>query len=160
MATISASPAVTTYRTGSAVSGELLRGAIPASAAQGQWFPKTGVPTLPTGEQASAWLQDRAVRLLLLAVAVFLTTLAISATVGQSTTATSAAGTTAPLGPVETTAYPAYTVMAGDTLWGIAQQVSPEVDPRAVVLQLRLLNNLTSQDVLRAGDVLLLPASQ
>ncbi len=57
----------------------------------------------------------------------------------------------------ETAAYPAWTVTTGDTLWTIASRTRPQADPRAVVLQIQVLNGITSDHVLRAGEVLQLP---
>ncbi len=67
---------------------------------------------------------------------------------------------TVPQGPVvaESAAYPAWTIHAGDTLWSIATQVAPDADPRAVALQLQVLNGLQSGDVLQPGQVLQVPA--
>lgn len=67
--------------------------------------------------------------------------------------------TTAPNLPVvaETAAYPAWTVATGDTLWTIARRTRPQADPRAVVLQIQVLNGVTSDHVLQAGEVLQLP---
>lgn len=47
----------------------------------------------------------------------------------------------------------AVTVHSGDTLWSIAARVAPDRDPRAEVVQLRRLNNLTSAE-LAVGQVL------
>jgi Tfp pilus assembly protein FimV len=58
---------------------------------------------------------------------------------------------------VETAAYPAWSVATGDTLWTIAQRTRPQADPRAVVLQIQVLNGISTDHVLQAGDVLQLP---
>ncbi len=50
------------------------------------------------------------------------------------------------------------TVLPGETLWSIAQQSLPGVDPRDGILQIEKLNGLTSSQV-PAGVVLRLPAS-
>lgn len=48
------------------------------------------------------------------------------------------------------------TVMEGDSLWGIAREVAPAVDPREVVLEIREINGLSSSTI-RPGQVLLVP---
>jgi LysM domain len=48
-------------------------------------------------------------------------------------------------------------VGAGDTLWGIAQQVDPERDPRAVIDEIERLNGL-SGGVVVPGQALTVPA--
>ena len=48
------------------------------------------------------------------------------------------------------------TVQPGETLWAVAQRIAPDNDPRAVVAQIRRINNLHSS-TLRAGQQLLLP---
>ncbi len=50
------------------------------------------------------------------------------------------------------------TVRPGDTLWGIASRVSPGVDPRGMVLELRRLNP-SSSGQLQAGQVLVVPTA-
>ena len=52
---------------------------------------------------------------------------------------------------------PVYTVLAGETLWSIAQELAPGQDPRITIDQLMRANNLRSADI-RPGDVLLLPS--
>lgn len=47
-------------------------------------------------------------------------------------------------------------VQAGDTLWGIAQEVAPGHDPRAVVAQVRELNDLGTRSIV-PGQALVLP---
>lgn len=94
-------------------------------------------------------------------VAVFVGTLLFSAAFSglsaQSGSSIAAPGP-AVAGPVESVAHPAYTVVAGDTLWGIAQRVAPGSDPRATVGEIRELNGLSNGHVLGVGDVLLLPS--
>jgi LysM repeat protein len=48
------------------------------------------------------------------------------------------------------------TVMPGDSLWGIAEQYAPEVDPRDFIADIVALNNL-SDSVVDAGMRLALP---
>lgn len=50
------------------------------------------------------------------------------------------------------------TVKPGDTLWSIATDAAPDRDPRAVIDEIRRLNQVTG-DVVRAGEVLRVPAS-
>lgn len=38
-------------------------------------------------------------------------------------------------------------VQSGETLWQLAQQVAPDVDPRATVLEIRELNGLSTEAV-------------
>lgn len=52
---------------------------------------------------------------------------------------------------------PVYTVLAGESLWSIAQELAPRQDPRITIDQLMRANNLRSADI-RPGDVLLLPS--
>jgi hypothetical protein len=49
------------------------------------------------------------------------------------------------------------TVQSGDTLWQLAQQVAPQVDPREVIEQFVQFNQLSSPDVY-AGQELAIPA--
>lgn len=49
------------------------------------------------------------------------------------------------------------TVQPGDTLWGIASQVDPGADPRALIAEIRDLNGL-AQSGLVPGQVLTVPA--
>ncbi len=49
-------------------------------------------------------------------------------------------------------------VQAGDTLWGIAQEVRPGVDPREVMLQIERLNPQVA-DGLRVGERLVVPSA-
>lgn len=96
---------------------------------------------------------------LALAVTVaFLVALAASATWGGS-----AMPVDSPPAPatvvVESSAHPAWTVASGDTLWSIAQRARPGADPRAVVLEIQVLNGLSPAHVLQAGEVLLLPGA-
>lgn len=87
----------------------------------------------------------------------FLATLVISAVTGS--TGATAASRAPRSGPVvaESAAYPAWTIRGGDTLWSIAQRVAPSADPRAVVLQLQVLNDLAPDADLQPGQVLQLP---
>jgi len=50
-----------------------------------------------------------------------------------------------------------YTVLAGESLWDIAEMIAPEEDPRAVIDQIRSANGLSGAEVF-PGDRLILPA--
>jgi len=50
-----------------------------------------------------------------------------------------------------------YTVLAGESLWDIAEMIAPEEDPRAVIDQIRSANGLSGTEVF-PGDRLILPA--
>lgn len=50
------------------------------------------------------------------------------------------------------------TVRPGDTLWSIAAAAAPDRDPRAVIDEIRDLNQVTG-DLVRAGEVLRVPMS-
>ena len=67
--------------------------------------------------------------------------------------ASQAAAVTAPSPSLSQT-----TVQPGETLWGFAQRVSPDRDPRRVVDELRRLNRLPSGG-LQSGQQLLLPTT-
>jgi Tfp pilus assembly protein FimV len=98
------------------------------------------------------------VALAMAVAAAFLVALAASVTWGGS-----AVPVDAPPPPavvvVESSAHPAWTVASGDTLWTIAQRARPGADPRAVVLEIQVLNALSPAHVLQAGEVLLLPGA-
>lgn len=51
----------------------------------------------------------------------------------------------------------AVTVQPGDTLWGIASELDPGADPRALISEIRALNSL-AQSGLVPGQVLTVPA--
>ncbi len=61
-------------------------------------------------------------------------------------------------GEVSTASFETVTVMPGDTLWSIAQEVAPGVDPREVVHEIETLNVLNG-GVLMVGDELAIPAA-
>ena len=50
-----------------------------------------------------------------------------------------------------------YTVLAGETLWTIAEELAPTQDPRVTIDQLVRANGLDSANI-APGDVLLLPS--
>lgn len=61
-------------------------------------------------------------------------------------------------GGAPASAYELVTVMGGDTLWGIAQEVAPDRDPRDVVSELTRLNGIAG-GVLTPGQQIAVPAS-
>jgi hypothetical protein len=58
--------------------------------------------------------------------------------------------------PVSTVEFEYVTIMPGDSLWGIAEQYAPEVDPRDFIADIVALNNL-SDSVVDTGMRLALP---
>jgi len=48
-------------------------------------------------------------------------------------------------------------VQAGDTLWGIAQEIAPDRDPRAVVAQIRSVNDLGTRSIV-PGQSIVVPS--
>lgn len=92
-------------------------------------------------------------------LAAFLLTLLASVVAGPA--GARPAGPAVHNGPVmaESAAYPAWTIRGGDTLWTIAERVAPSADPRAVVLQLQVLNGLAPDVDLQPGQVLQLPVA-
>lgn len=98
-------------------------------------------------------------RLIATIIGLFVLTLALSGLVARAASTVAAAGE-APAHrslPVESAAYPAWTVGPGDSLWSIARATAPGADPRATVQVLRTLNGLSPQHVLQVGEVLQLP---
>jgi len=62
--------------------------------------------------------------------------------------------------PSAPTSYGVLTVEPGQTLWGIAQEVAPGVDPRATVERLVAVNGLVDADDITAGDRLSVPVAR
>ena len=77
----------------------------------------------------------------------FLAVLGGGLAVGQATVAT-------PTAPIS---YGVVTVQPGQTLWGIANQVAPDVDPRLTVERLVAVNGLVDANAITAGDQLSVP---
>jgi len=103
-----------------------------------------GVPDRPLGRVAGGSTHGpgrRAVRL-----ALTITVLAAVVVVTASSV-----GGTAPTSLVDVTVGP------GDTLWSIAQDASPDRDPRAVIDEIRQLNDVPT-DLLPVGIVLRVPS--
>jgi len=48
----------------------------------------------------------------------------------------------------------AVVVGSGDTLWGIAQEIAPDRDPRSVVQQIRSLNDLGTRSIVPGQSIL------
>ncbi|MBK6763592.1 MAG: LysM peptidoglycan-binding domain-containing protein [Micrococcales bacterium] len=148
MATISASPG-------------MVRGSLPWARTRGRAVglgepvhppePATGDVPVPVTD-AFPW------RLVAAMVTAFVATLFLSGPISQGATSVvarvpAAASAVAP----ESVAHPARTVAAGDTLWAIAEDWTPQADPRATVEAIRSLNGLSPEHQLQAGEVLLLP---
>jgi hypothetical protein len=51
------------------------------------------------------------------------------------------------------------TVRPGETLWGIAERVAPDADPRSTIARLESMNHLASSTV-PAGSVLVVPVAR
>lgn len=101
-----------------------------------------------------------ALRLTMAVVALFLVALAASAVLMRPAVPAQAVPLRlASPAVAESVAYPAWTVQPGDTLWSVAAATQPDVDPRAVVLQLRVVNDLPPSHVLQVGEVLQVPGS-
>jgi LysM repeat protein len=96
---------------------------------------------------SSVHLTSRGRLLLVLALAAVL-----FAAFSLGRTASEAADTTAP-----EPARVQVTVQPGETLWGVAQRIAPDADPRQVVRMIREVNGLDSS-ALQVGQQLLLPA--
>ena len=79
---------------------------------------------------------------------------ALLAGVGKQVQSAQAVGTETT--PVSTVEFEYVTIMPGDSLWGIAEQYSPEVDPRDFIADIVALNNL-SDSVVDTGMRLALP---
>ena len=77
----------------------------------------------------------------------FLAVLGGGLAVGQASVAT-------PTAPIS---YGVVTVEPGQTLWGIAGQVAPGVDPRLTVERLVAVNGLVDANAITAGDQLTVP---
>jgi hypothetical protein len=50
-------------------------------------------------------------------------------------------------------------VRPGETLWGIAERVAPDADPRSTIARLESMNHLASSTV-PAGSVLVVPVAR
>jgi len=68
---------------------------------------------------------------------------------GQMVEATAGTGSGEPVAVV---------VGGGDTLWGIAQDIAPDQDPRSVVQQIRSLNDLGTRPIV-PGQSILVPVA-
>ena len=90
--------------------------------------------------------------LLTLAVGALVTAVAVLA-FGSPSAGAGAAGTGQ---PASVASYEQVTVAPGQTLWALANEISPSEDPREVVARIMDLNAMSSS-TLRAGQVVLLP---
>jgi hypothetical protein len=77
--------------------------------------------------------------------------LGAGATIGHAPS--EASGRTHPVTPRTVTVAP------GETLWGVAERIAPQVDPRLVVAQIQRLNHLPGPQLL-AGMQLVVPRSR
>ena len=89
--------------------------------------------------------RGRAVLLTLVATPVVVAALAFGINAGGAT----ATSSSTPLAKV--------TVVGGETLWAVAQQIAPHSDPRDVIADLESVNRLTSADI-HPDEQLLIPA--
>jgi hypothetical protein len=89
--------------------------------------------------------RGRAVLLSAVAAPVVLAALAFGINAGGAT----ATSSSTPLAKV--------TVVGGETLWGVAQQIAPNADPRDVIADLESVNRLGSANIY-PGEQLLSPA--
>ncbi|MFN8183552.1 MAG: LysM domain-containing protein [Candidatus Nanopelagicales bacterium] len=151
MATISASP-------------EMVRGSLPWGRTRGGGAgfpqPETRLGPVPAvvGEQTAPGIETVQWRIVAAIVAAFVATLVLSGPLAQGATSVAArVPAAAPAAPPESTAHRAHAVVAGDTLWTIAERWAPDADPRATVEAIRVLNGLSPQHQLQAGEVLMLP---
>lgn len=157
MATISASPAAGVGIRIGLDGPRRLRRPVPTGLPEAD-APGSMTPTAVSLPDLLQQVPVRVLRLVAAGVGVFLLTLLASAVGGHL--AHGAAPATPPAAVVvgESAAYPAYTVAPGDTLWTIAQRVNPKADPRATVMQLRVINGVGAGDVLQPGQVLQVPS--
>ena len=149
MATISASP-------------EMVRGSLPWGRTRGggAGFPQSESRSVPVvvGDVAAPGIETVPWRIVAAIVAAFVATLVLSGPLAQGATSVAArVPAAAPAAPPESTAHRAHAVVAGDTLWTIAERWAPDADPRATVEAIRVLNGLSPQHQLQAGEVLMLP---
>jgi LysM repeat protein len=147
MATISASPRVAPLRWS----------AVPVPGARRESPHVVPPQVTPAPSEAAALVDWRIVGYI---VAVFLGALVLSGILTRLGSTPPPIPSAAVAGPAESAAHPAYTVLAGDTLWDIARRSAPTSDPRTTVGEIRDLNGLSNAHVLQAGEVLLLPASR
>jgi LysM repeat protein len=89
--------------------------------------------------------RGRAVLLSLVATPLVLVALAFGISAGGAT----ATSTSTPLAKV--------TVVNGESLWNVAQQIAPTADPRDVIADIESVNRLSSASIY-PGEQLLIPA--
>jgi LysM repeat protein len=89
--------------------------------------------------------RGRGVLLTLIAGPLVVAALVLGINAGQATATTSST----PLAKI--------TVVGGETLWGVAQQIAPHSDPRDVIADIMAVNQLTSASI-QPGETLAIPA--
>ena len=109
-------------------------------------------PDLPTGTRSTRLRLTGRGRRALAAVAAFPAAVALAAAVIGGSAALASGEEGAAQGSFQTV-----TVMAGDSLWSIAQDVAPAADPRDVVAAIERLNAMDGATV-SAGQQLAIPA--
>jgi LysM repeat protein len=89
--------------------------------------------------------RGRAVLLTVVAVPLVITALAFGLNAGSATGTSSST-------PLQTV-----TVVGGETLWGLAEQIAPKADPRDVIANIMSVNQLATADI-QPGEKLEIPA--
>lgn len=158
--TASPEPAVRPARRRSPASRVRLQRVRPATCARPAGSAAYGPYVLPKAPERSAPLATATVRLTRRGravavgamVAVAMTAVVISGTASTATTGGQSAGPSE--GPVATATV---TVEAGQSMWEIARAVAPGNDPRATIMRIVDLNELSSAAAIRAGQRLTVP---
>jgi LysM repeat protein len=101
--------------------------------------------SMPARSHLRMTKRGRTVLLTLVATPLVIVALAFGINAGGAT----ATSSSTPLAKV--------TVVGGETLWGVAKQIAPNVDPRDVIADLMSVNRLNSADIY-PGEQLSIPA--